>query len=163
MSADSINSILDGLSSDFNDLTAAHAFSVIGLAQIPAHLATVGEHLPNPDPVVVPGVNMSGPNTPTSAGWRLSDALTQVERSGPVETRLGHLRTMSLYALWEDEYRPRLAALHGRSPNDESMICWAIYVICAMMLFIIAGSLVLRIQVAVLSFPAGSNRATSYG
>jgi len=26
---------------------------------------------------------------------------------------------MSLYALWDDEYRPRLAAIHGRTKNEE--------------------------------------------
>lgn len=49
----------------------------------------------------------------------MSEALTQVERNGNVETRLGHLWIISLYALWTDEYRPRLAKAHQRSPTDE--------------------------------------------
>ncbi len=119
MSTDSINSILDELNRDLNDLTAAHAFSVMGLREIPARLASVPKYPANPDPVISIGIEPPGPETPAYAAWRLSEALTQVEQNGPVETRLGHLWITSLYALWEEEYRPRLAIAHGRSPGDE--------------------------------------------
>lgn len=36
---DDAKSVIDDLSSAFNDLTAAHAFSVMGLRQLPGFLA----------------------------------------------------------------------------------------------------------------------------
>jgi hypothetical protein len=119
MTSDSIQSVLDELSNDFNNLTAAHAFSVMGLSLIPAHLAGLPRHPANPDPVVSIGTSPPGPETPAYAAWRMSEALRQVKDDGPIEIRLGHLWLTSLYALWDDGYRPRLAALHGRPENDE--------------------------------------------
>ena len=121
MPSDSIQLILDGLGRDFNDLTAAHAFSVIGLRRIPEYFATLPKHPTNPDPIIHIG---AGPpnnlDTPPYAGWRLSEALKQVEANGPVETRLGHQWIVFLYELWEHEYRPRLAVAHNRALEDES-------------------------------------------
>lgn len=120
MPNDSIEIILDSLSRDFNDLTAAHAFSVMGLARIPEYFSALPKYPENPDPFIVIGINRpDNPDTPPYAGWKLSEALKQVRSNGPVETRLGHQWIISLYALWEDEYRPRLAVAHGRSPDDE--------------------------------------------
>jgi hypothetical protein len=120
MPADSIQLILDGLSRDLNDLTAAHAFSVVGLRRIPEYFAALPKYPANPDPVVYIGTGPpNSPDTPPYAGWRLSEALTQVESNGPVETRLGHQWIVFLYELWEHEYRPRLAKIHSRALEDE--------------------------------------------
>ena len=120
MPSDSAQVILDDLSRSFNDLTAAHAFSTMGLTRIPEYFAMMPKYPENPDPVVLIGINPpNNPDTPPYARWRLSEALKQIEPNGAVVTRLGHQWIMSLYALWEDEYRPGLAAVHGRSVDDE--------------------------------------------
>lgn len=119
MANDSITSVLDGLSNDFNNLTTAHSYAVLGLKQIPAHLSSIPKHPSNPDPMIHFGISPPSGQTPAYAACRMSEALVQVAHNGPIETRLGHLWIMSFYALWDDEYRPRLAALHGRSRDEE--------------------------------------------
>lgn len=104
MATHSMNRILGDLNLDFNDLAAAHGFSVIGLERLPAYVATLPEHSRAQDPVIF--------------------VINQVKRNWPVETRLGHLWIVTLYALWEEKYRPRFAAAHGRSPADEKYDLW---------------------------------------
>jgi hypothetical protein len=120
MSSDSIQLILENLSRDFNDLTAAHTFSVVGLRRISEYFAALPRYPENPDPVIYIGTNPpNNPDTPPYADWRLSEALKQVEPNGAVEIRLGHQWIVFLYELWEHEYRPRLAKVHGRPVGDE--------------------------------------------
>jgi hypothetical protein len=125
MATNSVNQILGELNLDFNDLTAAHGFSVMGLERLPAYVATIPKHSMNQDPLILVGDNPTdSPKTPHYAGWRLSEVINQVKRNGPVETRLGHLWIVTLYALWEEKYRPRLAAARGRSSADEKYDLW---------------------------------------
>lgn len=120
MADDTLASILDELSRDLNDLTAAHAFAVVGLRRIPEYFSTLPRHPDNPDPMVL--ISIGPPDqvdTPPYAGWRLSEALRQVQENGAVETSLGHQWITFLFELWEHEYRPRLAKIHRRSVGDE--------------------------------------------
>jgi hypothetical protein len=108
------------MSRDLNDLTAAHAFSVMGLRRIPGFFDSMTKYPQNPDPVVM--IRVGPPDkaeTPPYAGWRLSEALEQVKQNGQVEMRLGHQWIVFLYELWENSYRPRLAAVHARDEGDE--------------------------------------------
>jgi len=125
MATNSVNRILGDLNLDFNDLAAAHGFSVMGLERLPAYVATLPKHSMDQDPLILVGDDLTdNPKTPHYAGWRLSEVISQVKRNGPVETRLGHLWIVTLYALWEEKYRPRLAAAHGRSLADEKYDLW---------------------------------------
>jgi hypothetical protein len=64
-------------------------------------------------------------NWPKNPGWlpdeerKLSEAVSQVQDQGPVEALLGRQRIVAVYALWEEEYRPRLAKARGRSLTEE--------------------------------------------
>jgi hypothetical protein len=74
----------------------------------------------NPDPMIMIGIGPpDAAETPPYAGWKMSDALDQVKHNGQVETRLGHQWIVFLYELWENSYRPRLAAAHARDAGDE--------------------------------------------
>lgn len=115
MPTDTITLFLDDLSRDFNDLTAAHAFSVAGIQQYAQHLATPPDPLAGPDPVLLARTALGT----HPAGWRRSEAREQVRPMGPIEVRLGHLWIISLYALWDSQYRGRLAALHGNQVEEE--------------------------------------------
>jgi hypothetical protein len=108
------------MSRDLNDLTAAHGFSVAGLRRMTEFFTLTPRFPENPDPLIMLGIGPPGDAaTPPYAGWRLSEALEQVRHNGPVETRLGHQWIVFLYELWENTYRPRLAAVHARSVGDE--------------------------------------------
>lgn len=92
MATNSVNRILGDLNLDFNDLAAAHGFSVMGLERLPAYVATLPKHSMDQDPLILVGDDLTdNPKTPHYAGWRLSEVISQVKRNGPVETRLGHL------------------------------------------------------------------------
>jgi hypothetical protein len=111
-----VDGVLSELRTALNDATAAHAFASMGLERLPSFFEGLPRFPQNPDPDVFIGVG--DPNTPearTYASWRLSTALQQVAKDGPVERRLGHQWIVFVYSLWEHEYRPRLAAAHGCS------------------------------------------------
>lgn len=125
MATNSVNRILGDLNLDFNDIAAAHGLSVMGLERLPAYVSTLPKHSMDQDPLILVGADPAdNPRTPHYAGWRLSEVINQVKKNGPVETRLGHLWIVTLYALWEEKYRPQFAAAHGRSPDDEKYDLW---------------------------------------
>jgi hypothetical protein len=91
----------------------------MGLQRLPAFFEQMPKYPENPDPDVFIGIG--DPNTPqarTYASWRLSTALGQVAKDGPVERWLGHQWLVLVYSLWEHEYRPRLAAMRGCSIEE---------------------------------------------
>jgi hypothetical protein len=120
VSSDTVESILAELNRDLNDLTAAHTFAAAGLVSIREFFTQLQTLPENPDPLILIGTG--DPNTPEArqyAQWRRSEAIEQTQPDGAVETRLGQQWIAFLYALWEQEYRPRLAAVHNRDPRDE--------------------------------------------
>ena len=162
MSSDSLRPILEGLSRDLNDLTAAHAFSVIGLRRIPEYFAALPKYPENPDPVVLIGTGPpDSPDTPPYAGWRLSEALTQVKQNGPVEIRLGHQWIVFLYELWEHESGHGSRRLTAGWLMMRSMICWATCDTCVMMWSIIVGLPRLETRAAVFCSATGFSPARS--
>jgi hypothetical protein len=123
---ESARTILDELRRDLDDLMIAHGFACIGLRRIREHLANTPKHGVNEDPIIhLEGLIPDDPDWPKNPGWlpsaewRLSEALEQVEDNGPVEMLLGRQWIISVYALWEERYRPRLAKAHGRQTADE--------------------------------------------
>jgi hypothetical protein len=126
MPAGSARTILDELRQDLNDLMTAHGFACMGLRRMREYFASAPKHLEDPDPMIpLEGVVSENPDWPKNpvwlpnAEWRLSEAIMQVQDQGPVETLLGRQWIVSVYALWEEEYRPRLAAAHGRDKKEE--------------------------------------------
>src|SRR5690349_13836078 len=124
---ESAQTILDELHKDLNDLITAHGFACMGLRRLREYFASTSKSLEDPDPVVnLADVVPDNPDWPKDPGWlprtewRLSDAVRQVQDDGPVETLLGQQWIVSVYALWEEEYRPRLAEAHGRTPTEET-------------------------------------------
>jgi hypothetical protein len=108
--------VLADLRVALNDATATHGFAVYGLrlVQIQSYEMQVPTFPGNPDPMMY--VGSGDPNLPENAplaGWPRSEALVRVAVNGPVETSLGHQWVVFMYALWEHEFRPRLAAAHG--------------------------------------------------
>lgn len=123
---ESARTILDELHRDLDDLMTAHGFACMGLRRMREHFASTPRRPGDEDPIIrlesfVPD-NPDWPKNPgwlPSTEWRLSEALRQVQDHGPVEALLGRQWIVSVYALWEEEYRPRLAAAHGRRLQDE--------------------------------------------
>lgn len=126
MSSESTQTILDELHKDLNDLMTAHGFACMGLRRLREYFASTSKSLQDPDSVVnLADLVPDNPDWPKNPGWlphtewRLSDAVRQVQDDGPVETLLGWQWIVSVYALWEEEYRPRLAEAHGRTQAEE--------------------------------------------
>jgi hypothetical protein len=120
VSSETIAAILSELKRDLNDLTAAHTLASAGLIRIREFFTQLPTLPQNPDPLIMIGTG--DPNTPEArqyAQWRRSEAIEQTQLKGSAETRLGQQWIVFLYALWEHEYRPRLAVAHNRDPNDE--------------------------------------------
>jgi hypothetical protein len=120
------SAILDELRIDLYNLMTAHGFACMGLRRMREYFANIPGHPDDPDPVIhlenVVPENPDWPKNPAwlpNAEWRLSEAIKQVQDHGPVEVLLGRQWIVSLYALWEDEYRRRLAKAHGRSKEEE--------------------------------------------
>jgi hypothetical protein len=123
---ESAQTILGELRKDLNDLMTAHGFACMGLRRMREYFDSMSEHLTDPDPAIlleniIPD-NTAQPKNPgwlPHAEWRLSEAIRQVQDDGPVEALLGRQWIVSVYALWEDEYRPRLAKARGREKDEE--------------------------------------------
>lgn len=119
MAQESVAVVLDDLRLMLNDAVATHGFACMGLVLIPDLFERFPPPPENPDPIIYLGVG--DPNLPSAkqyAEWRHSQALEQVARNGPVETRLSQQWIVYMFTAWEHEFRARLAAAHGCSPND---------------------------------------------
>lgn len=126
MPDESAQTILDELHKDLNDLMTAHGFACMGLRRLRENFASRPMHPEDPNPIIdLANVVPDNPDWPKNPGWlpnaewRLSEAVRQVQDNGPVEALLGRQWVVSVYALWEEEYRPRLAKAHGRDPAEE--------------------------------------------
>lgn len=126
MPDESISTVLDELRKELYDLLTAHGFACMGLRCIREYFVGLPKHPEDNDPIIhlesiVPD-NPDWPKNPAwlpAGEWRLSEAIRQVQDNGPVEALLGRQWIVSVYALWEDEYRPLLAAARGNSNNEE--------------------------------------------
>lgn len=126
MADESVRTVLDELHEDLNNLMTAHGFACMGLRLLREYFASTPESPENPDPVIdmtsVIPENLNWPKNPgwlPDEEWRLSEAVSQVQDNGPVEALLGRQWIVAVYALWEEEYRPRLAKARGRSQAEE--------------------------------------------
>ena len=126
MSGEPVHAILDELREELDELMTAHGFACMGLRRLRDYLASMPERPENPDQVIdLASVVPDNPDWPKNRGWlpdsewRLSEAEQQVQNHGSVETLLGRQWIVSVYALWDEEYRPRLAEAHGRSKAEE--------------------------------------------
>jgi hypothetical protein len=110
---ESVATVLNDIAEFVNDSVAAHGFSCMGLRQLPSLFQRVPVVPSNPDPDIAIGIG--DPNTPEArqyAVWKKSEALVRVSQNGPVETTLGQQWIVYVYAAWEHEFRPRLAAVY---------------------------------------------------
>jgi hypothetical protein len=117
--AEAVETVLTELGVALNDSLAAHSFASFGLTLIPETLQRLPRVPENPDPAFMFGVG--DPNTAEArqyAQWPISTALEQVAGNGPVEVRLSQQWVVFFFALWEHEYRPRLATAHHCSRDD---------------------------------------------
>jgi hypothetical protein len=102
-----------------NDAIAVHGFAGLGLHQLTNLISALPVVPENPDPDFYIGIG--DPNLASSrtyAAWKRSTALEQIAQDGPVEVRLSQQWVVYTYAMWEEEYRPRLAAARGCDSND---------------------------------------------
>jgi hypothetical protein len=119
VSAESVENVLRDLRKFLNDAMATHGFAGAGLQRLLEDLGQLPVASENPDPTIA--LALGDPNLPeaeTYASWKLSEVRQQVSQTGPAYTRLGQQWAVYVYTGWEHEYRPRLAAAHGRAKDQ---------------------------------------------
>jgi hypothetical protein len=123
---ESVQVILGELREDLSNLMTVHGFACMGLRRMREYFDSISEDLADPDPaILLENVVPDNPAQPKNPGWlpraewSLSEAIKQVQDDGPVEALLGQQWIISVYALWEEGYRPRLAKARGRRKEEE--------------------------------------------
>ena len=120
MPGETAASVVNEFATFLNDASAIEAFAALGLTQIEPMFSRLPTDPTNPDPDVFIGVgDPNAPDAEVHAQWKLSRALAEVAKDGPVSVRLGHQWIVWVFTEWEHEYRPRLARAHGRDKDDE--------------------------------------------
>lgn len=97
-----------------NDAAAAHSLAVAGLQRTMEFFEGVPRVPENPDPTLYFGSGDPNlPDTQMYARWKLSELPAKLAAGGPIRTQLGHQWAVFVYATWEHDFRPRLAASLG--------------------------------------------------
>lgn len=116
---ESVEGVLEDLQADLNGLTAGEGFLDVALTKLDEFLDQMPRYPGNPDPIWTLGIG--DPNLPGAspyAAMRISEIKVQIADGGELAVRLGHQWIVFLFALWDETYRPRLAAAHGCDKND---------------------------------------------
>lgn len=112
-------SVVDEFGKAIEDFALGLSFTGISLDKLLEWLAAQPREPENPDPRVYVGPDPPGQSTSFILGaWRFSEIRAACAADGQVRKQLGQQWLVTTHALWEEEYRARIAATLGGAKND---------------------------------------------
>lgn len=109
---ETVKDVLRALDNDLQTSVLAFSASGFGTAALRTTLDGI-----DPDEVLTLHVDTWRHDEPPLLSMNRAKIMAALALNGPIEQRLGTQWLVSFYALWDEEYRPRLAAAHGVAPD----------------------------------------------